>query len=105
MWTDKHKFTLINKTALDAAKLANDSNVNAEGESSPLQTPEYGIQMTQQGYDSYLCNIAPSLCNVDNTLCMIRGCHVMHAIKYMTIEQVKELAEKWQSEYKIDEVE
>ena len=104
MWNKTHSFTLINKTALDAAKLANDSNVNAEVESSPLHTPEHGIQMTQTGYDAYLCNISPSLCNVDNTLCMVRGCHVMHAIEYMTLKQVKALSKKWQTEYKIEEV-
>ena len=96
MWNKTHEFTLINKTELDKAKITNDKDNES--------TPEFGLQMTQQGYDAYLCNISPSLCNVDNTLCMVRGCHVMHAIEYMTIKQVKALSKKWQSEYKIEEV-
>ena len=96
MWNKTHSFTLIDKTELDSAKLSNDA--------ANKSTPEYGIQMTQEGYDADLRNISPSLCNADNTLCMIRGCHVMHAIEYMTLEQAKALSKKWQTEYKIEEV-
>ena len=48
MWKDDHQFTLVDKVALDATKSANDKNKNAEGESSPLHTPEFGLQMTQK---------------------------------------------------------
>jgi hypothetical protein len=88
MWTNKHEFTLINKTDLDAAKLANDK--------ANKSTPEYGLQMTASGHNAYLCNIRPTIINADNTLCVIRGCHVMHMIKYLTLAQTKELVVKWQ---------
>lgn len=91
MWADNHEFTLIDKLALDVAKSVNDNNNEL--------TPEYGLQMTQTGYDAFVCNIKPSITNVDNSLCVIRGCHVMHKIKYLTLEEVAILIEEWQTQY------
>lgn len=87
MWANKHEFTLVSKTNLDAAKLANDK--------ANKSTPEFGVQMTATGYDAYLCNISPAITNADNTLCIIRGCHVMHKIKYLTLAQTKKLSAEW----------
>ena len=87
MWNKTHEFTLINKTELDKAKITNDK--------ANESTPEFGLQMTQQGYDAYLCNIEPVVTNADNTRCLARGCHVMHAIKYLTLTEAKYLSNKW----------
>jgi len=96
MWNSNHVFTLVDKVELDKAKAANDSNVNSEGESVMLSTPEYGLQMTQVGYDAYLCNIRPSLFSPDGKLCLIRGCHVLHAKEYLTIDEAQVLINEWE---------
>jgi len=88
-------FTLVDKAKLDATKKANDSNVNSEGESVALPTPEYGVQMTQQGFDAYLCNITPCIFSLDGKLCLIRGCHVLHEIRYLTSNEARELIIEW----------
>ena len=102
LWTESHTHTLINMTALLATKEANSNHVDENGEPCPCHTAEYGLQMVQRGYDAYLTNLAPTArSNADKTLCIAQGCHVMHAIQYLTQDEANELGQEWKLEQEV----
>ena len=97
-WTESHTHTLINMTALLATKEANEQ-VDENGEPCPCHTAEYGLQMIQCGFNAYLTNLAPTARhNADSTLCIAQGCHVMHAIQYLTQAEADALGNEWKLE-------
>ena len=94
-----HSHTLVNRVALKAQEAKNKAHKNKAGESQPQPTPEFGLQMVQSGHNAYPCHLAPYACsNVEETLCLVQGCHTMHAVRYVNREEHKKIVAEWNLE-------